>query len=477
MKISSFISDQKSLVPVEVELTLWPGLPTIQFLGLPDQHLRESALRIKSAIKAQGFEFPKSQQILVNLRPSHLKKTSRGLELAVAAAYLWETGQAPPPLRSENYFVYGELNLSGEVFEPEDLPQDLPSRYVTVLTGVSDTKSERSYTRQTLKSLQQMQSPDLLLPVEKIQKKFIRPKLPELRFSKDQAEILAVAAVGEHSCLLAGPAGSGKTTLAKALHLLLRKPEDHGWSEIVETQKKFGLEIDYPPLVKPHHTTPLISMVGGGAIPMAGEISRAHGGLLLLDEFLEFKPQIQEALREPLEEGVIRVARAGKYQIFPARSLCVATSNLCPCGDFVPGARGPVNCRFTRTRCMSYREKLSGPILDRFQIVYFSVIGGKKEISLTEILENVQRARVFQQEQRSGPAQWESVERIESTLSEFRQKRLQEMTISERRRNAILRTARSLSDLQGKIEITAEAWDRAHELSLRPFEKIKKWDL
>lgn len=480
MKIYSFISENKKMIPIEVELTLWPGLPQIQFLGLPDQHLKESALRIKSAIKAQGFEFTKSQQILVNLRPSHLKKTSRGLELAVAAAYLWETEQVKKPLFGEKFFVYGELSLSGDVFEPDDLPENLKISHSTVMTGQSEVRLSKSYPRQSLKNLRQLSAPDLILP-SSAKVNFERPKISELSFSKEQAELLAVVALGGHHLLLAGPSGSGKTTLAHALHRLLPEPSEGEWLEILETQKKFlasnETALRFLPLVKPHHTTPVVAMLGGGATPMAGEISRAHGGQLLLDEFLEFRPQIQEALREPMEEGQIHIARAGRMEVFPTKCLYVATTNLCPCGDFVPGKAAALKCRFSRSRCASYRDKLSGPILDRFQVLGFTSVGEKKEVSLAEIFKKVEAARKFANSQGRSSNAWDPIEKIFATLPPFWRERWQELTGSERRRSAVLRVARSLADLAGSPQIEVQAFDRALDLALKPFDRLKRWDL
>ena len=158
MLVQSFIRDGQKLQPVEVELTMWPGLPGIHFLGLPDQHLKESALRIKSAIKHQGFKFPSSQQILVNLRPSYLKKNSRGLELAVAAAYLWETEQVAKPIMDSKSFIYGELSLLGEVMAPADLKTDWHNDESVVWSGAMEGLNFKSF---QIKKLQDLKNPNL----------------------------------------------------------------------------------------------------------------------------------------------------------------------------------------------------------------------------------------------------------------------------------------------------------------------------
>lgn len=474
MKIHSLIRDQNELRPVEVELTLWPGLPGIQFLGLPDQHLKESAIRIKSAIRAQGFKFPKAQQILVNLRPNHLKKTSRGLELAVAAAFLWKTKQLKQPLGMKDVLVYGELDLSGLVYEPEDLPVSAEGK--TLLTGVSNV--ERNFPRLLVQNLKDLHGPSLRGPSEKLRQLAPRPALRPLWFSKSQAEVLMLAAVGEHPLLLAGPAGSGKTTMALVLHELLPDLSVEENLEIVQIAEKFGETVQFRPLVKPHHTVPMISMVGGGSVPLAGEISRAHRGLLLLDEFLEFKPQIQEALREPFEEGRIRVARGGRVAHFPAQAQIVATTNLCPCGEFVPGQSSLLSCRYSKKKCLSYSEKLSGPLLDRFEIVYFAEAEVEKNIATEVILQKIQQARQFALQENRLAAHLMSRADLEKsfTPNAVVQNFRKEVT-SERRWNAILRVARSLADLRGAKVIEAPDFEKALSYAYTPFVKLQKWNV
>ena len=369
IKVQSLIQDKATLVPVDVELTLWPGLPGIQFLGLPDQHLKESALRIKSAIKAAGFQFPVAQQILVNLRPSHLKKTSRGLELAVAAAYLWESEQLKAPLPSSDHFLYGELTLSGDVLEPEDLAKSFQDPHRVILTGSAKSESPARFRRQVARNLK-----DLLKPEEVSASTGLdRPERPTLAlqrtYSAEQARLIEVLAVGEHSALMAGPAGSGKSTVAQCLPSFLRAPSEKQFYELKKIHAEFGQELKWRPVVKPHHSTPVIAMIGGGSVPFAGEISRAHGGVLILDELLEYPSQVQESLREPFEEGQMRVFRNGKLKIYPAQAQILATTNLCPCGTWTPSKPMEMACVYNRTRCRSYGQRLSGPLVDRFEIL------------------------------------------------------------------------------------------------------------
>ena len=455
MKIQSFILDQGVLTPVEVELTLWPGLPSIQFLGRADQHLKESALRIKSAIRACGYDYPKASQILVNLRPSHIKKTSRGLELAVAAAYLWETDQVKKPIGGSEFFVYGELSLSGEVFEPDDLDASLFEDQAVVLTGQKENPGASWVRKEIIQNLSDLENPQSVLPSAKW--KLQRPSAwRDFDFTFEQAQLLKVLAVGEHHALLAGPAGSGKTTLAKALPDFLREPHPQ---ELRDRRKWFNEnpnQTTWRPFVKPHHTTPPMAMIGGGSSPYPGEISRSHGGVLVLDELLEFSPIVQEALREPMEEGIIRVSRMGKNQDYPARSQVIATTNLCPCGKWTPKLARSSNCKFTIQRCQSYLTKLSGPLADRFDFMYFTEKrSSRKSVSGSSIFDHIEKAIRFQGSR--GSAKNQSPKEIFQELEPFMQETFDAIPWeSERRRNATLRLSRTLADLESSQLITRD---------------------
>lgn len=471
MKVQSLILDQGVLTPVEVELTLWPGLPSLQFLGRADQHLKESALRIKSAIRASGFDYPKASQILVNLRPSHIKKTSRGLELAVAAAYLWETEQVKKPIFDKDFFVYGELSLSGEVFEPDDLDASLFHDHAVVMTGRKINPSASWVRKQVIQKLDELETPENILPSAKWE--IQRPReWQDFSFSIEQAELLKVLAVGEHHALLAGPAGSGKTTVAKALPDFLRHPHPQ---ELRDRRKWFGENSNqkiWRPFVKPHHTTPPMAMIGGGSSPYPGEISRSHGGVLVLDELLEFSPVVQEALREPMEEGIIRVSRMGKNQDYPARTQVIATTNLCPCGKWTPKMTRSSNCNFTIQRCQSYLAKLSGPLADRFDFLYFTERrAGRETLSGQEILAAIEKATAFQGSR--GCAREQAPADLFLQLEPFMRKVFDDtLWESERRRTATLRLARTFADLECVPVISRDHVNRALEWTQKNFLKL-----
>ena len=218
---------------------------------------------------------------------------------------------------------------------------------------------------------------------------FERPSIDkETYFTKEQARLIEVVATGEHSLCVAGPAGSGKTTLTRCIHSVLSDPTPSQYRQSRKMARFMGQQENWRPFVAPHHSIPVMSMVGGGSPPVPGEISRAHGGVLLLDELLEFHSYVRESLREPIESQKITVARRGVICQFPADFLLLATTNLCPCGDYVP--KKPTRCRFSLARCRSYLDKISGPFLDRFSILSFSHRWrGDFKVSSKEIRENI----------------------------------------------------------------------------------------
>jgi magnesium chelatase family protein len=485
MKLQSLVRENQNLVPVEVEVTLLQGLPTIQFLGLPDQIIKESIHRIKSAIRQQGFDFPRAQQVLVNIRPNHLKKSSRGIELAVAAGILWETDQLPTPVMPKDYYIYGELGLSGEVFEPEDLACDFeitPS--AQVLTGhlVSLTCP---FGRRVVRELKDLARPQYHAAETQTLKVQRPTEGLDLFFHEAHAKVLALAALGGHSLLLAGPSGSGKSTMAKALGSLLAAPNAEEVLEIQRMNKvRAGAPADegfWRPVIQPHHSSTALALIGGGVPPKPGEISRAHRGLLILDELLEFPAKVQETLREPMEEGSLRLSRGTQVVRYPAQAQVIATTNLCPCGDFTPGCRS--SCRFSLMKCRSYSQRLSGPLVDRFEILFFTEKAGRGGMALAsgqDILARVEAAREWLQQQgrRScTPAARRPLPELEAEVESFYFNHLMNKDLgSHRRYQATLRVARTLADLEHAALIEGAHIEQALKLTWLPFERLRRWD-
>lgn len=477
MKIYTLCKQGFELKPIEVEISFMPGVPKFQFLGQPDSIIKESELRIRSALKHQGFELPRGQQVIVNLKPAHLKKESRGVDLAVACAYLWKSAQIQVPNEfKESVFIYGELGLDGSVKMPDDMDSffnDNPNfDFISGPPRSGEPLYQNIYAMKELKDLQSME----FFPANVTDYNFKRPELKsDILLCDKQAHLLTIMATGEHHTMLAGPSGSGKTTLAQMLYKLLKDPHKNQFRLSQQIHNVMGYNLNWRPKVCPHHTTTPIALIGGGAPIFPGEITRAHSGLLVLDEFLEFHPKVQEALREPIETGEIMIARRGARRSLPASFMLVSTTNLCPCGDFTPNKM--INCRYSLQKCKSYLDKLSGPILDRFEILNFSSAWGKdKKHSIEDIYSSVQKAQEFALKNRGQqhPNSKSDANSIERSLDEFIKSNLMPDTgTSHRRKLALLKVARTIADIEGSEKIKPNHLQQSANYTLQPFNMIK----
>lgn len=471
MKVRSFMRHAQEFTPVEVELSLSPGLPQISFLGMPDPFIRESVTRIKSALRAQGFNFPKAQQVLVQLRPSHLKKTSRGLDLAVAAALIWETDQAKKPENLSELSIYGELSLKGEAFAPDDIDdseEHLSERDV-VVTG-SDLRNFNGNVWR-LKQLRDLAEPVVSETLSRKVVKCVRPGSPYKSFTQKQAELISLLAAGGHTSLIVGTPGSGKSATAESINSFLPAPSPEEWKAIRKIHSLFYKESSWRPNVVVHHSITALAMTGGGSQIRPGEITRAHGGTLIMDELLEFKTAVQESLREPLESGKIEIARQGKFIQMPARFQLIATSNLCRCGNYAP--ESTQKCRCAGYRLRQYQERFSGPMIDRLAVV--SVFLGEnsselKEVSSDEILKRVlvageQRA-LRGQSVRNAEVSSDQLLKFMNTEDENIDLFTSDLR-SHRSKIQILQVARTLADLDDSEQTRREHFVRAEELVIK----------
>lgn len=471
MRVYSFVRQGYQLQPIEVEVSLLPGIPQMHIVGQPDAVIRESVLRIRSALKSQGYRWPLHQKIIVNLRPNHLKKTSRGLDLAIIVAYLFRSGQLDG-WESKEVYAYGDVGLSGDIEVPDDLvslcnhPAGVP-----ILTGIPTGRMP--LTIWAAADLNQIKKPIACLPGE-ASAMLPRPNVSEISFAPKMARQLEILALGGHSTLLAGPAGSGKTTLANTAYELLPDVSEQEHLQLKYAASLFRQNLDWRPLVQPHHTISSIAMIGGGANLFPGELTRANGGLLILDELLEFSSTVKEALREPLERGYVTVTRNGSAVEFPARFRLLATTNLCPCGDKTP--KGNHSCSFNLQRCRSVIQRLSGPLLDRFQILIYTdkkYDHGQAKRSTGEILGAIIGAREFQRRHRP----WQDCDNARLSLAQLngliepptRDVLIPASVTSQRRRRALMAVARTLADMDGADLVGGKHIQESLHLTHFPF--------
>ncbi|NYT44838.1 YifB family Mg chelatase-like AAA ATPase [Alcaligenaceae bacterium] len=374
---------------VRVEVHVGPGLPAFHVVGLPDTGVRESRERVRSAIISSGFDFP-AGRITVNLAPADLPKESGRFDLPIALGLLLASGQVPavdsagaaPDLR--RYVFAGELSLTGAIVAVGAplaialaVARSDPDAILVLPPGCADTAANvpgltvlaASTLAETVEHfcgssvLQQAQgrhcagpSPTPLLC------------LADVRGQPLARRALEIAAAGAHSLLMSGSPGTGKSMLAHRLPgLLPRLTVDHAL-EVAALASLNGTDQGYsdlPPFRAPHHSASLPALVGGGARPRPGEISLAHRGVLFLDELPHFQRNVLESLREPLETGSVSIARASRTLTFPARFQLVAAMNPCACGWL---GHASMRCRCLPDQVDKYRNRLSGPLLDRIDL-------------------------------------------------------------------------------------------------------------
>ena len=472
MVIKSFIKDYYGLRPIDVEIECINGLQQITILGLPDKIIQESAKKIQSALLNQGYHMPRGQQIIVSLSPRDIRKSSLGVELAIALGILWISGQKKKPTEEDiPLYVYGELSLSGAVIPPDDM-EDIPSEHFTLVTGYRKGRSS-----QPTYSLDQLQSEfsysEASAPETSV---FQRPQCKVQDFPEDVARLLQIVAVGEHHALLAGSAGSGKTTFAEAVVCFLKNPEFKISREYRRIGRQFGDAWAWRPLVQPHHTSTPLAMIGGGSPVRPGEISRAHGGVLIVDELSEFHQDVQAALREPMEQGVVRVARSAQRRLLPAQAIVIGTTNLCKCGEFTPGQLK--RCRCSSQNLRRYLERLSGPFIDRFPVMALTHEWSKtkeRKVTRQEILEKCQATIEYVERTREqkGPNQSLTELEIIESFSDKHLLRILPEFHSQRRRLALLRVARTVADIENSHQIEAQHIRQAEKWTVAPFVKMR----
>jgi magnesium chelatase family protein len=470
---------------IDVEVDVAGGLPVFDIVGLPDSAVKESRERIRAAIRNAGFTFP-IKRITVNLAPADIRKSGPSFDLPMAAGILMCMGVIDPEA-AENAFFAGELSLDGGLRAVSGiLPMVMQAKasganaFFVGAENAAEAALVEGAAVYPVQSIGELAAHFSGSPITPFKADSIRLLQKENTYDVDFADVsgqvyvkraLEIAAAGYHNALMIGPPGAGKTMLAQRMPTIL---PDLSLEESMEITKIYSIAgllneknllMAARPFRTPHHTASYISLTGGGRIPMPGEISLAHNGVLFLDELPEFQKKALETLRQPLEDGKITITRTNGVSTYPSVFLLLAAMNPCPCGYM-----GTPRCTCSDSEVARYLEKISGPLLDRIDIQveaspveYKDLQGSLKPAENSAVIKaRVENARKRQQHRgvnfnaKMNTSMIKKHCKLGDDAQELLKNVFDTMSLSARAYHKILKIARTIADLADKPDISIE---------------------